>query len=123
MLIMTLFASCHNAELKELRSENAELKTELDSLKTIINEEKEKRNFLGKYVNKENGLYKSFDFKGESSVVLTDGIFGFPFATSYERDGQIIRVRTDKSDLMLTVKDKTTLIGEGFAEGTYLKKD
>jgi len=44
-----------------------------------------------------------------------------PFATSYEKDGNIIRIKTDKSDLMLTIQDNETLIGEGFAKGIYKK--
>ena len=114
--------SCHNEELEKLKKENAELKTELDSIKTIFKKEDEKKKFFGEYQNIKRGLYKSFDFKGETSVVITDGIIGFPFATSYIRDGQILRISTDKSDLMLTIKDDKTLVGEGFAEGTYKKK-
>ena len=114
--------SCNQGELKNLREENTALKTELDSLRNFIKQEAEKKKFLGLYVNTKSGLYNKIEFKGETSCVVTDGIFGIPFATSYERDGSIIRIRTDKSDLMLTIKDSETLIGEGFAEGIYKKK-
>jgi len=89
----TLFISCNNSDLE------------------------------GNYLNQNRGFYKSIDFKGKTSVVVTDGIIGLPYATSYERDGKIIRIRTDKSDLMLTIKDSKTLIGEGYAEGTYIKSE
>jgi hypothetical protein len=44
------------------------------------------------------------------------------FPTSYDLDGKLIRLKTDKSDLLFTIKDDKTLVGEGFAEGVY-KKD
>jgi len=45
------------------------------------------------------------------------------FTTSYVRDGEYIRVTTDKSDLLIKIVDTNTLIGEGFAKGTYRKSD
>lgn len=52
---------------------------------------------------------------------FVDAIFGFSFASSYELDEDIIRIRTDKSDLLFEIKDSQTLIGEGFARGTFRK--
>ena len=75
----------------------------------------------GNFVNQKKGIYKSIEIKGNTSVVVTDGLMGIPFATSYVRDGEIIRIKTDKSDLMFTIKNNNTLVGEGFAEGTYIK--
>ncbi len=121
--VIVMTTSCHNEELEKLKIENAVLKTELDSLKTVFKKEEERKKLFGEYVNTGKGFYKSFDFKGESSVVITDGIFGMPFATSYVKDGQLLRMRTDKSDLMLTIKDSKTLIGEGFSDGTYIKAE
>ncbi len=43
--------------------------------------------------------------------------------TSYTRDGDLLRIRTDKSDLLLTIQDANTLMGEGFAKGTYRKDE
>jgi hypothetical protein len=45
------------------------------------------------------------------------------FTTSYVRDGEYIRVTTDKSDLLIKIADENTLIGEGFAKGIYRKSD
>ena len=122
-LIITSLTACNNEELEKLKNDNLALKTELDSLKVFFKKQEDKKNFYGKYINTEKSLYKSFNFKGETSVVITDGIFGIPFATGYVRDGQILRIQTDKTDLMLTIKDNKTLIGEGFAEGIYVKTE
>lgn len=74
----------------------------------------------GEYKNQGNGIYSAVEFKGKSTVVVKG--MGMTFPTSYERDGQLVRLKTDKSDLLFTVKDDKTLVGEGFAEGVY-KKD
>ena len=74
----------------------------------------------GEYKNQGNGIYSAVEFKGKSTAVVKG--MGMTFPTSYERDGQLIRLKTDKSDLLFTVKDDKTLVGEGFAEGVY-KKD
>ena len=60
---------------------------------------------------------------GHFSLFLVDAIFGFSFASSYEVDENIIRIRTDKSDLLFEIKDNQTLIGEGFARGTFRKSN
>lgn len=118
-IILVFLTSCNNNEIKRLKNENDSLKLELDSFKRV---EKAKKDFMGMYVNTKGGWYNSIEIKGESSCVIVDGFLGFPFATGYERDGNILRVRTDKSDLMFTIKDSEILIGEGFAEGIYKKK-
>lgn len=74
----------------------------------------------GTYVSND-GLYKSFTFKGSSTVVIKDNIFGFDFASSYERDGNLIRIRTDQSDLLLEIVTPDSLVGEGFAKGSFKK--
>jgi uncharacterized lipoprotein YehR (DUF1307 family) len=74
----------------------------------------------GEYKNQGNGIYSAVEFKGKSTAVVKG--MGMTFPTSYEKDGQAIRLKTDKSDLLFTVKDSKTLVGEGFAEGVY-KKD
>jgi len=122
-LAITLFflvLSCKNAELERMKNENTVLRRELDSIK---NKEAEKKKFLGTYVNTKGGFYAAFDFKGETTVMVIDGFVGWKYASSYERDGNIIRISTDKTDLILTVQDSSTLIGEGFASGIYVKKN
>lgn len=56
-------------------------------------------------------------------MTIVDAIFGFSLASSYELDENIIRIRTDKSDLLFEIKDSQTLIGEGFARGTFRKSN
>ena len=74
----------------------------------------------GEYKNQGNGIYSAVEFKGKTTAVVKS--MGMTFPTSYERDGQLIKLKTDKSDLLFTIKDHKTLVGEGFAEGIY-KKD
>jgi hypothetical protein len=68
------------------------------------------------------GIYAKLVFKGKSTVVIYDGFIGIPFPTSYVIDENYIRIRTDKSDLLLKIKDSKTLEGEGWAKGTYIKQ-
>lgn len=75
----------------------------------------------GRYVSQSNKFYHSITFKGESTVTIEDGIWGMSFATSYEKDGVYVRVRTDQSDLLFAVISSDTLVGEGFAKGIYVK--
>ena len=73
----------------------------------------------GIYVCKK-GIYNKLEFKGKSTVIVYS--MGIPFPTSYVVDEDYIRIKTDKSDLLLQIKDSKTLIGEGFAKGTFNKK-
>lgn len=75
----------------------------------------------GTYVTENNLFYKSLTFRGESTVTIKDGIFGLEFTSSYTKDENLIRIQTDKSDLLLEIKDANTLIGSGFAQGTFKK--
>lgn len=54
----------------------------------------------GEYKNQGNGIYSAVEFKGKSTAVVKG--MGMTFPTSYERDGQLIRLKTDKSDLLFT---------------------
>ena len=74
----------------------------------------------GEYKNQGNGIYSAIEFKGKSTAVVKS--MGMTFPTSYDLDGKLIRLKTDKSDLLFTIKDDKTLVGQGFAEGVY-KKD
>ena len=77
----------------------------------------------GAFTSNDCHLYKALIFRGKKTVTIIDGFFGFPFATSYEIDENYIRIRTDKSDLLFEIKDNKTLIGEGFASGTFTKSN
>ena len=66
-------------------------------------------------------FYRKLIFKGRTTVVVVDAIFGISFPTSYILDGDFIRIQTDKSDLLLEIKDANMLLGEGWAVGTFNK--
>lgn len=75
----------------------------------------------GTYVSNDCIFYKKLIFKGKKTVTIIDAIFGFPFSTSYELDEDIVKVMTDRGELLFDIKDSQTLIGEGFAKGTFVK--
>ena len=77
----------------------------------------------GTFVSRDCAFYRKLVFRGKRTVTIVDAIFGFSFASSYELDENIIRIRTDKSDLLFEIKDSQTLIGEGFARGTFRKSN
>lgn len=77
----------------------------------------------GIFVSKDCAFYRKLIFRGKRTVTIVDAIFGFSFASSYEVDEDIVRIRTDKSDLLFEIKDSQTLIGEGFAKGTFRKSN
>lgn len=77
----------------------------------------------GTYVSRDCALYRKLIFRGKRTVTIVDAIFGFSFTSGYELDENIIRIRTDKSDLLFEIKDSKTLIGDGFAKGTFRKSD
>ena len=74
----------------------------------------------GKWESKDNPLYSILEFKGKSTVVIKT-IMGL-FASSYERDEEFIRVRTDKSDLLFEIVTEDSIIGSGFAKGVWIKE-
>ncbi len=70
----------------------------------------------GKYYCANECIYSTFEFKGKSTVIIQD-----VFVSSYVIDGNYIRIKTDKSDLLLRIQDENTLLGEGFATGIFRK--
>lgn len=75
----------------------------------------------GTYISEDNLFYKSFTFKGQSTVVLKDAIIGFEHVLSYERDENFIRIKATPSDLLLQIITVDSLVGEGFAKGSFKK--
>ncbi len=86
-------------------------------------QEKKESVLSGTCTSSDNPFYKSLTFKGKTTVVIKDAILGMDFPTSYERDENYIRIKTDKSDLLLEIVDSKTLVGEGFAEGVFTKNE
>ena len=75
----------------------------------------------GTYVSRDCVFYRKLIFKGKRTVTIIEAFLGLPFSSSYEVDENIVRISTDKSDLLFEIKDSKTLIGEGFARGTFRK--
>ena len=89
-----------------------------------ISEKKQYKNYAflqGTYESKDCVFYEKLIFRGKKTVTIIDAIFGSPFSTSYELDEDIVKVRTDRGDLLFNIKDSKTLIGEGFAGGTFIR--
>lgn len=80
-------------------------------------------NLQGTYVSKNCTIYRKLVFRGKKTATIIDAIFGFHFTSSYEIDENYVRIKTDKSDLLFEIKDSKTLIGEGFAKGTFTKSN
>ena len=76
----------------------------------------------GMFITEDNPLYKSLTFKGKKTVVIRDAIWGMDYTTEYEKDEEFLRIKTDKSDLLLEIISEDTLKGEGWAEGLYIKQ-
>ena len=72
-------------------------------------------NLQGTFISHNNFFHK-LEFRGKKTVIISGWI-----ASSYEIDEQYIKIRTDKSDLLLEIKDSKTLIGEGWVTGTFVK--
>ncbi len=96
----------------------------LEYVSLPVSDKKEYRHYAhlqGTYVSKDCAFYRKLIFRGKKTVTIVDAIFGMSFASGYELDEDVIRVKTDKSDLLFEIKDSQTLIGEGFAKGTFKK--
>jgi hypothetical protein len=111
-----------NADKIKIRQNTKKYLTEYT--KISVSEKKQFRVYSqlqGTYVSKDSRFYRKLVFKGKTTVVIIDAFFGMSFPTSYVLDENYIRIRTDKSDLLLEVQDDKTLLGEGFAAGTFTK--
>ncbi|MDE7387205.1 MAG: hypothetical protein K2N28_08735 [Muribaculaceae bacterium] len=77
-------------------------------------------NINGVWESKDNPLWPVIEFKGKSTVVV-QAIF-IPLASSYERDEEFIRIKTDSSDLLFEIISEDSIVGRGLTEGTWIKK-
>ena len=95
--------------------------SEYNSLPTSQRTRYEKYAHLqGTYESKDCALYKKLIFTGKSTVTII-ALFGIPFSTNYDLDGNIVRISTDRGYLLFEIKDNQTLIGQGFANGEFIK--
>ncbi|HEY0029675.1 MAG TPA: hypothetical protein VGC65_02865 [Bacteroidia bacterium] len=92
-----------------------------DSIQSYSYGSEEKRRFNGKYADKTSGAIRSFHFSGEDSVIID--IAGELIPTNYVREVDIIKVKHEQNGLILSVKDDTTLIGQGIIGGALYFKE
>ncbi|MDE7102683.1 MAG: hypothetical protein K2O46_00345 [Bacteroidales bacterium] len=74
------------------------------------------------WVSKDNPLIPMLEFKGNSTVVITE-LF-FPVASKYERDGKYIRIDGDDgSSLLFEIVSNDSLIGRSlFLDDVWIRK-
>ena len=105
-LIIVFLFSCNNGQNEDTNSTRQN--------------DYESTGLSGTYVSKK-GYYNKIAFKGKSSVLVTESTLGFEIAASYVIDKNYIRINTQNGDLLFEIINSDTLIGEGFASGTFIK--
>ena len=91
-----------------------------------VSEKNKFRNYSrlqGTYISKDNPLCRKLAFKGKTTVVITDAIFGWSSPTIYTLDEDYVRIQDGSVYYLLQIKDDNTLIGEGIMSGTFRKKE
>lgn len=114
MTVVSLY-SC-NSNNKEADNKNSD--TELCDVEIP----KSEIELAGVWTSTDNLLYPILEFKGKSTVIIQDGFFSLRFVSSYERDEEFIRVKTDQSDLLFEVVSADSLTGTGFTQGVWVKE-
>ena len=117
LLLLFLFGCSNNSSSNQGQSGGFSKKTD----KTFVKGPKDIQP-QGTFITEDNPLYKSLTFKGKKTVVIRDAIWGMDYTTEYEKDEEFLRIKTDKSDLLLEIISEDTLKGEGWAEGLYIKQ-
>ena len=75
----------------------------------------------GTYVSKDGLFFRKLIFRGKRTVTIVDALLGFPFSTSYELDEDLVKLKMEGLEYIFYIQDSQTLIGEGFAKGTFVK--
>lgn len=117
LIVIVSFAALN---ISSCRSDsNSSDKEELASTPIVEKIPKSEIKLSGTWNSKDNPFYPVLEFKGKSTVVIKT-VMG-PYVTSYERDEEFIRVRTDQSDLLFEVISEDSIIGSGYAKGLWIK--
>lgn len=116
----TLMTSCSNNTTTDNTIQSEEQEEEIISAEPV-KPAKSEVNLSGRWRSKDNKLYPVIEFKGKSTVVISTFLGIFP--SSYERDEEYIRVRTDKSDLLFEVVSEDSIVGSGYAKGVWLREN
>lgn len=75
----------------------------------------------GKYVADADAQYQSFDFKSQDSVVIQDNYLDSLTTAYYTIEGDVIKFKQQENTFLLLIRDKNTLVGEGFTKGIFRK--
>jgi len=119
--ILIVIVSFVALNISSCRSDsNSSDKEELASTPIVEKIPKSEIKLSGTWNSKDNPFYPVLEFKGKSTVVIKT-VMG-PYVTSYERDEEFIRVRTDQSDLLFEVISEDSIVGSGYAKGLWIKK-
>jgi hypothetical protein len=109
-------------ELAQLKTQLTQAEAKADSLQALLKKHGIGVSITGMYHRQGGGgLYNRFEIKGSQTIVVYDGILGLPHAATYTRDGNLINIHSQPSNLILRVQDENTLVGEGYAQGVYVK--
>lgn len=94
---------------------------------TALSDSEKKKNYKsshlqGVYTCKNSSWgYSRIKFSGQSTAVLY--LYGvLPITTTYDIDGDYVRVKENNQYHLLRFKDKNTLVGENWVSGTYKKQ-
>lgn len=104
---------------KDVQTNPTDLIIPQEVTEEVVEPSKKDVNIIGEWKSKDNSLYPILNFKGKSTIVIKT-IMG-PFVTSYERDEEFIRVKSDTSDLLFEVVSEDTIKGEGFSKGIWIR--
>lgn len=81
-----------------------------------------KKRVNGKYVNSEDAQYQSFEFKANNTVTVTDNYADSVFTATYQIEDNMVRFKQQENVFILMIRDDSTLMGEGFIKGTFVKR-
>lgn len=80
-----------------------------------------KKTVSGKYITNSDNQYQSFEFKPNHLVAVQDNYADSVFTASYEIEGDMVKFKQQENIFMLLIMDDSTLVGEGFIKGTFVK--
>lgn len=80
------------------------------------------KSVAGKYVGTEDAEFKSIEFRPNNTVVVTYPETDSISQIKYTVEGEMIKFKQQENTVLLLIRDNSTLIGEGFTRGTFIKK-
>ncbi len=80
-----------------------------------------RKNVLGKYHSLVNNQFSTFEFKPSGEVLIYDQLMDSTYRTTYQVEGSMVYFKQDENLFIMIIKDDTTLLGDGFLKGQYVK--